>query len=353
MKILNLNRIAVIIALLFILPAKSFAVKVESSKSKTISKSYQVGADHKLEIDSQFGEVKITTWDKKEISVNITIIVGGKNDEKVQKKLDEIEIKIKESSDLTSFETIVDSKNQKLDDDNKLEINYDVKMPKSNALKVKHSFGPFIINDLDGAAEIRVSFGSATIGSLNNESCQLKFDFSDPVAVSSVKNASIDVKYSKLTLDKANNIELTSQFSGSTIGNVNSINGNLKFGSLDAESIKSIDVKSQMSKIKLQNLDESAKLNLKYGSLKIEKLNKAFKQIEIDGEFSPIKLTVEKGAAMQVYLRASMASISAPNADWKEKETNNTAKKYVGSFGQAPNANLTINSSFGSIDLDF
>ena len=45
----------------------------EVRKKKTISKSYNVGPDDKLEIENQFGNVQVHTWDESRITVDIVI----------------------------------------------------------------------------------------------------------------------------------------------------------------------------------------------------------------------------------------------------------------------------------------
>ena len=42
-------------------------------KKRTINKSYHVTSEDKLEIENQFGNVKVDTWDKSEIAVDIEI----------------------------------------------------------------------------------------------------------------------------------------------------------------------------------------------------------------------------------------------------------------------------------------
>ena len=48
-------------------------------KNKSYSKSYNLGSSDKVSLSNQFGEMKLVTWDKNEIKVDVTIT--GKSNE--------------------------------------------------------------------------------------------------------------------------------------------------------------------------------------------------------------------------------------------------------------------------------
>src|SRR6476619_6617276 len=61
-------------------------------KTKSYTKSYNLGSSDKVSLYNQFGEMKLMTWDKNEVKVDVTII--GKSDEeaRAQEILDRISI---------------------------------------------------------------------------------------------------------------------------------------------------------------------------------------------------------------------------------------------------------------------
>src|ERR1700759_4662905 len=62
-------------------------------KQRLINKSYPVTADDKLEIENQFGNVVISTWDKNEITVDIEISARANSEEKAQDIMNRIDVK--------------------------------------------------------------------------------------------------------------------------------------------------------------------------------------------------------------------------------------------------------------------
>ena len=61
-------------------------------KRKTYSKSYSISGSDKVTLNNQFGEMKILTWDKNEIKVEVTIVCKASSDEVAQKIMDKISI---------------------------------------------------------------------------------------------------------------------------------------------------------------------------------------------------------------------------------------------------------------------
>ena len=61
-------------------------------KRKTYSKSYTVGSNEKISLDNSFGEMKLSTWDKNEVKVDITIVAKAATEGKAQEILNKIRI---------------------------------------------------------------------------------------------------------------------------------------------------------------------------------------------------------------------------------------------------------------------
>lgn len=354
MKTLHLKITTVAFMLLYFISMNGFAMKEDFAKSKSINKTYQVDKNHELEIENKFGEVKITTWDKNEIVVNITISIESNSEEMTLKKLDNIDVRINEGSDKTSFETIFKNvKNNDSEGKSEMSIDYEVKMPKSNKLTLSNSFGAFVINDLNGQADITVKFGSARIGKLNHTENQLKFEFSSPIEVDHVEQGKVVLKYSKMKLNSSTVLDLNSQFSDSEIEGVGKLDLDIKFGSFKIDQVIEANVNSKMSSVHVSTLVEKGIFDAKYGSLSIDLVKKGMNDLNVVGEFSPIKITIEEGASFNAEVYGSMASINVPSNGWSKKLKDINSKSFKGSFGQASENRVYIRSSFGNVKLSF
>ncbi|HLO83195.1 MAG TPA: hypothetical protein VK166_19665, partial [Chitinophagaceae bacterium] len=125
-------------------------------KTKTYSKSYPLSSNEQVTLDNQFGEMKITTWDKNEIKVDVNIEAKANTDELAQKILDNIYIEDGRSGGVYFRTKMKNQKNNWNHDGKKdykemgMKIDYVVYMPSANPLNATNQFGAMIIPDFRG-----------------------------------------------------------------------------------------------------------------------------------------------------------------------------------------------------------
>ena len=196
-------------------------------KKKTINKSYNVGPDDKLEIENQFGNVKVTTWDQKQITVDIEIGVRASSEEKARDIMEELDVKEVQSGHIISFKTKVgeihnnDGKHHgKDDEDRSFYIDYVVRMPATNRLMVENSFGKTEISDFKGLVNLTSKFGSLSTGRLENvDAIDVEFG---KAYIAEVTNGKVIFKFNKESrIGKVNgNVKISSEFSHNVQFNV-------------------------------------------------------------------------------------------------------------------------------------
>jgi hypothetical protein len=313
----QLNLLNSIVLVTLLLPAFSFAGKTEDvEKKKTISKSYTVTANDKLDIDNQFGDVVINTWDKSEIKVDIEITAEASSEERAQSLLNNIEVADSRSDNTISFKTTTDnknnngdswSKNKKEGNNRKFEINYVVYMPAGNPLKILNQFGKTTVPDFTGVANITSKFGSLKAGKLTNvEEIDVEFGTAE---IGEVRNGKVSLKF-----DDQSSI---GQINGTVKLNVE-FSGNSKF---------SID----------NNIDE----------------------LSVNESYSDIKFIVTKDLSASFNIHTNFGDFHNKtdfkiSEDKEENDEDNSGPKfdkdYAGKSGDGK-AKIKIKSSFGSIRL--
>lgn len=180
-------------------------------KSKTYSKSYPLGSSDKINLNNQFGEMKLVTWDKNEIKVDISITGKSDEEKRAQEILDNISIEDGKSGSTVSFETkFPNDKNGWNKDKNKgdkkehynegMEINYLVYLPSGNALNAENHFGEMIVPDYKGEAVIESKFGSLTAGKISNaKEVTVEFGKAD---IAHINGGKLTIKFSNGTVNK-------------------------------------------------------------------------------------------------------------------------------------------------------
>jgi len=230
-------------------------------KIKTYSKSYSISGSDKITLDNQFGEMKINTWDKNEIRVDVRIEARGSTEELAQRILDNIFIEDSKTSSGVSFLTKMKNQNMKWNNDKNKEykemgmkIDYTVNLPSGNPLSATNQFGPMSLPDYRGQVMLVSKFGSLTAGKLND-----------------VKE--VNVEFGEAKIESVNGGKLTVKFSK---GEINNVNGNviarfefcdkLKIG-LD-NNTKDLDIKSSYSTLYLDaasNLSSNISIKTSFG----------------------------------------------------------------------------------------
>ena len=201
---LRRHKFPLFIALL-LLTTQVFAGDPLVEKKKTYTKSYSVSNSDKISLTNQFGEMKINTWDKNEVSVSVTITAEAKTDDRAQAILDNISIEDGKSGDGVYFKTKLDknkdNKDQQWSKGEKqgFHIDYVVYVPARNPLQARNEFGPMTIGDYNGEVTLESKFGSLTTGKLNNVK-KVVIEFGKGT-IGSINNGSLVIKFSKAAID--------------------------------------------------------------------------------------------------------------------------------------------------------
>ena len=284
--------------------------KVE--RKKNYSKSYDVGANDKVSFDNRFGELKITTWNKNEVKVDVTMTSKANTDARAQEILDRIKIEDGKNSSGVYFKTKLENEDKKHDKNDRekyrnegFTIDYVVYMPTRNPLVAKNEFGKMIIPDYSGEVEVVSKFGNLTAGNLPN-----------------VK--SIRVEFGDSEISSINNGKLNIQFSGRSV--VNRVSG-------------AVDVSLQHS-----------------GGVKLVVDNNV-KSLDIKNDFSHLYLDVNKNMSANFDISTNFGEFSNKsdfNISQTDKESSSHGPKFRHSYsgkaggGSSP---VKIRSEFGQVTV--
>jgi len=234
---------------------------VDSEKSKSYSKSYPVGSGDKILLDNSFGEMKISTWSKNEIKVDISMTVKAGTDERAQKILDIITIEDGKNGSEIFFKTHLSNDKRNRDEDRNerhestsFKINYTVYLPANATLEATNQFGPMLIGDFDGVATLTSKFGSLTAGKLSQPK-KISVEFGK-ATIESMTNGKLKVQFSRAQVNKLSG-EVTADFEQSQGIKINLDN-----------SLKKLDINNSFSHVYLdtdKNLSASFTLKNSFG----------------------------------------------------------------------------------------
>jgi hypothetical protein len=307
----NLYKYILSTTLLLATSAWLFAADGDIEKKKTYSKSYPVGSNDKININNQFGEVRINTWGKGEVKVDVTITVKAGSDERAQAVLDNITIEDSKNGDQVSFKTNIgkqewkEGKKNNNNNSQGMEINYEVNMPAANPLVLQNQFGKSFVPDMNGPVEITQKFGDLVAGNLPDIK-ELHVEFGSAI-VESIGNCKVVIKFSKAEIKKMKGI----------------IKGNFEF--------------CDKVKLSLDNNVTDFNLNNSYSTIQIAVSGSFGGDFEIHTNFGEFK-------------NSSSLSLKEEKDDDNENRGPRFDKDFNGKSGSGA-CKVKIKSSFGTIKL--
>jgi hypothetical protein len=290
--------------------------KYEFIKTKSVNKSYNVSSSDKLNIQNSFGSVKVTTWDRNEIKVDVAIEVSANTESLAQKMLDRITVTDGKSANEVSFKTSMKDVNNSNGDKTSMEINYTISMPSNNALTVSNEFGPTTISDFRGEVDLTSKFGSLTTGNLSSiKAIHVEFGKAN---LANITSAPVTIKFSKAVISKLSGaVKLNLEFCSSVRL------------SLD-NNLTSLDLKTSYSTVNLKplnGLQATYNITTSFGSFK-NTSDVKFTSDEDDNNNRGPKFDFEYSGksgsgSVPVKVKSSFGKIilgEASEADMKDKE---------------------------------
>ena len=354
----------VLIALLLV-PAISLAtpeLKGRYTKEKKIRKEYRVSAQDLLEIDNSYGNIDITTWDQNVVVIEVLIKTNGNDEDKVEKRLNEIDVAFNKSSGRVSAETILQKSNKSWwsnifgeSSNVNMEINYRIKAPATNSVDISNDYGSINLDKLKGNASISCDYGRLLIGELLGDDNVLSFDYTRNSNIEFIKRGKINADYSEITIEEAGTLEVSADYTESHILKVENISFNNDYGSMKIDKLKNLRGKGDYLGVKLGLVYGTVNLGMDYGSLAIRKIMPSLKEMDIDTDYTSVKIGYDREAPFRFDINTSYGSVKGvdTNGFTINKRNQSSGDNYYQGYYLSGNAggSIRINSSYGSVSF--
>lgn len=373
-------------------------------ETKTAKHTVTVSQGEVINIQSKNTFVNIQTWDKNEVEIVAEITFDGNENDRIRTFLDEFEKNVKNNITKANGELLI---NTNLDEPNKvqigskyagviigysdkeLRIEYSIKLPSTNKLKVKSAYKDLIMTGTYQEVEV-VQYSADLIGGIfKKATLGLKYgdsnieyigegkieSYENDTEIKEAESLDINDKYSNISINRLSTLTIIGYETDMKIGNAETLNGNLKYGNMTVKekignatlTLYEYDITGEaFGNIRLENskyskviLDRANEIRFlesyedelkirylnilgtksKYGSYTIEQLGKKLELVgyEDDVTISQLLKTTESISMDGKYLKILLGSSGVPyslNADVKYgkidyNESNLNIKKYI------------------------
>lgn len=352
----------IIIALLLV-PAISLAsneYKGKYTKQKKIKKEYNVSANDLLSLDNSYGNIDVETWDQNRVEIEVIIKTNGNDEEKVKERLDEINVIFNQNSEGVTAKTVFEKSNKSWlsalfgsSSNVNMEINYIVKAPVTNNMNISNDYGSIHLDKLEGDLKMSCDYGRFLIGELNSNNNYLVFDYTRNSSIEVVKRAKIKADYSEFNIENAGSIDLSADYTDARFRKVVNLKYNNDYGSLKVDKVKNIKGSGDYLGIDLGLLYSTAEVNMDYGSFSIEKIMAGMKTININSDYTSIKLGYDHEAAFSFDVNTTYGSVKGleGNGFTVNKRNQSGSDNSFGGYhlDESTGGSITINSSYGGV----
>ena len=319
-------------------------------KKKSIIFIYNVTPKDKVLLDNKFGDIKVNLWDKNEVKIEVSITVNGTEETALQ-VLNSVDIVGKKTEGQVRIKTNIDgeggtNKNNAKGEKKTLSIDYQVFMPKNNALNIRNSFGNIMLPTFTAPLVIHQSFGSFIAEDITNVQSEIRLEFCEKSSIKSMSNGTLTASYSGIKMEKADDLKI-----------------NNSFGNIEIKEVSRIDSKTSYSTGLIGMIQESSNFKIEFcKGFKLGEIGKNVKELEINASYSPINLVLSDNISYDFEVKTNYADFDCSdqrpisftrNTETEDKKTHNSfnpTKHYAGKIGKgAVNCKIIVNSNFGDV----
>lgn len=325
------------------------------TKEKKINKEYPVDANALLKVDNSYGNLYITSWNENRVVIEVHIKTNGNDEEKVQKKLDEINVEFSGSRSMVSAKTVFTKSKWGWgwnSNNVSMEINYTIKVPISNSVDLNNDYGAISLDKIDGSAKINCDYGKFKLGQLNSDNNALNFDYTSNSTIEYIKGGKIDADYSGYEIEKAGNLIIEADYTNSSIIEIGNLQYNCDYGTIKIGSVNNLQANGDYLTTKIESVHGNVTIDADYGSIKIENLSQNAGNVVIKSSYTGIKLGYNSGYHFDFDITLDYAGLSGKEVLTIKNSTEKSTEKYYRGYYGSPGKNrLSIDSDYGSVKL--
>ncbi|MGC1516925.1 MAG: hypothetical protein WA810_15230 [Maribacter sp.] len=329
------------------------------TKEKTIKKEFNVNTNALLKIDNAYGNLNITSWNENRVVIEVHIKTNGNNEEKVQKKLDEITVNFEASQEMVMAKTMFTKNNSGWgwswgnSNNVNMQINYTIKVPVKNNVDLNNDYGTIILDRIDGHAKINCDYGRLELGELRGRNNRLNFDYTSKSTINYINSGEIRADYSGFTVDKAGDLIINADYTNVNIGVMGNLDYTSDYGNMEIAELKSVQGKGDYITVKLGLVHGNVDIVADYGAVRIDELAADAGDVTIRTDYTGIKIGYNAQYHFDFNINTSYAGVSGKEEFIILKSIEKSSDRYYeGYFGSKGSGNtITLSSDYGDINF--
>lgn len=319
---------------------------IEQDQSPTLTEKKTFSKIDKIEIDHSYGNIFINETNGKEIEVEIQYF------DNTEKKAT---VEIGTTKQLLSIHTIYENQNDFKRNSN-VRINYILSIPKNVGLTVYLKYGNLKFKDFSNPFTGNISYGNLDANDFTGIKPSLRIRYGN-LTINKVDDISITTDYSNLKISHAKKIELSGKYNNYTFENVDNIvtpDGS-SYNNFNIGNIKTFESDVKYGSISIDNIESDLSVVCAYTTVRVNNLSKQFKNMSIKGSYSDIiiDLNPELSVNFEVDIRYGDLIVSQKyDVKYRENTDRDNRVSKKGTIGdKTPTANFILSNTYSDIRI--
>ena len=314
--------------------------------TKEIHEEYEFVSEGRISLENKFGEVRIETWDQNRIVVDVIVTVDSDSERLADDIFDEIEIDFDFDDDYLSIVTEFDNDDRKnwdfwdylnylvdfkdIYNRNSVEfsVDYRLSIPITTELDIKNSFGDCIVDDIDNDVKITIKHGDLTCESISKE-LDLKITHGQ-ATIDEVEELDLESSNADIKVRKAKILNVETRNSNFDLGSIKSMRSESshddfrieevdefrntgRYDDFVIDKVQNFRINSKYTDIRLNNLEESADIEIESGEFELKDLNSNFDQLDLDVKNTKVYLNMDSETSYRFDFTGESTKIDIPS----------------------------------------
>ena len=316
--------------------------------TKRIYKSFPVSQVAKMELSNKYGNIQLDDNRKDSVVIDVEVWVDGTGS-RAQRLLDNITVTINSSGSTVSATT--DFKSEFNNNSQNFSIDYRVSVPADRDLTVSQKYGNVNMNNLTGKGLFDVKYGEIRVKNLLSPSLSMDIAYSK-ASIDATRDLNLTIRYSKLNLGKGENLKVDSKYSGLVVGDCKDVTLDSKYDDFKFATINNLTSNSMYTGYKIDQILSSLALTNGYGDLTVKAIPSGFKNIKVSSRYATVRLGIAAGASYRLDGNVRYCDLKHPNGKLN-KTKEDTSYEVHGTVGESesPKSVVNIESSYGNVIL--
>ena len=361
------NHIIIFKILLMLLFATRALQAQTFTESKHLEKKFPMGKNTTIDVTNKYGKVHVTTWEKDSVVFVVDLLVKSSSTEKLNSTVESIDFDFTRTDYYIVAKTRIESRPGGLISEivnlaesvfsptNQITIDYHVTLPANATLKIDNKYGDVYIDDYKGNFTLNLANGDFKAGTLSGRTI-LDISFGDGI-ITSLTNGKINISYSDLNIRKMQDIQVTSKSSKINLDNVEFLNLDSKRDKYNITTAGKIFGDTYFTDITVFKLNREVSLNMKYGMLVLDEVNRDFSLVNLNTEYTDADVFLKPNSSYYLDVtHGKYVNLRYPQADdIQEKKISEDEERFLtyGNIGNPDSkAKIKINArEKGSINI--